>query len=122
MTGISWRLVVKALLRLCEPTACVDMKTSNFVLAVPKDIHYNDLGGLEDVLKDIKELIEYPLKHPEVYTWLGIEPPRGILLHGPPGCGKTALAHAIAAESGVPFFKVSGPEIVSGMSGRAGGH
>ena len=53
----------------------------------------------------------------QVYAWLGVEPPRGVLLHGPPGCGKTALANAIANECGVPFLRVSAPEIVSGMSG-----
>lgn len=84
---------------------------------VPKDVRYKDLGGLDDVLKEIKELIEFPLKHPEVYDWLGVQPPRGVLLHGPPGCGKTALANAIANECNVPFFRVSAPEIVSGMSG-----
>jgi ribosome biogenesis ATPase len=67
----------------------------------------------------VKELIEYPLKHPEVYGWLGVDPPRGVLLHGPPGCGKTALANAIANECGVPFLKVSAPEVVSGMSGES---
>jgi ATPase family associated with various cellular activities (AAA) len=60
---------------------------------------------------------ELPAQHPEVYAWLGVEPPRGLLLHGPPGCGKTALAHAIANQCGVPFLKISAPEIVSGMSG-----
>jgi ribosome biogenesis ATPase len=54
-----------------------------------------------------------------VYAWLGVEPPRGVLLHGPPGCGKTALAHAIANECGVPFLRVSAPEVVSGMSGES---
>jgi hypothetical protein len=56
----------------------------------------------------------------QVYGWLGVEPPRGVLLHGPPGCGKTALANAIANECGVPFLRVSAPEIVSGMSGGCG--
>lgn len=54
-----------------------------------------------------------------MYGWLGVEPPRGVLLHGPPGCGKTALANAIANECGVPFLRVSAPEVVSGMSGES---
>ena len=53
----------------------------------------------------------------QVYAWLGVDPPRGVLLHGPPGCGKTALAHAIANECNVPFLRISAPEIVAGVSG-----
>ena len=89
------------------------------MVAAPRAVRYADLGGIDEVLHDIREIIEYPLKHPEVYAWLGVEPPRGVLLHGPPGCGKTALAHAIANECGVPFLRVSAPEIVSGMSGES---
>ena len=85
----------------------------------PRNVTYADFGGVEDVLASIAELIECPLAHPEVYEWLGVAPPRGVLLHGPPGCGKTALAHAIANECGVPFFKVAATEIVSGMSGES---
>ncbi|KAK8807299.1 hypothetical protein WA158_004058 [Blastocystis sp. Blastoise] len=80
---------------------------------------YSDLAGIETILQDLRELIEYPLSHPEIYTHLGITPPRGILLHGPPGCGKTLLANAIAGELGVPLIKISAPEIVSGMSGES---
>ena len=80
---------------------------------------YADLGGIEGILQEIHELIEYPLTHPEIYRHLGIQPPRGVLLHGPPGCGKTALAHAIAGELGIPFMKISAPEVVSGMSGES---
>eukprot|EP00899_Mesostigma_viride_P022737 jgi/Mesvir1/3648/Mv14943-RA.1 len=85
----------------------------------PKAVRFQDLGGIEGALRDIRELIVYPLMHPEVYHWLGVEPPRGVLLHGPPGCGKTMLANAIAHEMGVPFFRIAGPEVVSGMSGES---
>ncbi|KAI8998340.1 P-loop containing nucleoside triphosphate hydrolase protein [Gaertneriomyces semiglobifer] len=78
-----------------------------------------DLGGMDHIIEDILHLIGMPLKHPEVFSHLGIHPPRGVLLHGPPGCGKTMLAHAIAGEVGVPFFNVSAPSIVSGMSGES---
>lgn len=88
----------------------------------PSPVTYADLGGIEHVLDDITELIVFPMAHPEVYTWLGVLPPRGVLLHGPPGCGKTALANAIANECGVPFLRVSAPEIVSGMSGVTNGY
>eukprot|EP00163_Fabomonas_tropica_P012229 TRINITY_DN234_c0_g1_i14.p1 TRINITY_DN234_c0_g1~~TRINITY_DN234_c0_g1_i14.p1 ORF type:complete len:307 (+),score=104.11 TRINITY_DN234_c0_g1_i14:530-1450(+) len=85
---------------------------------IPK-VKYSDLGGMEDVLQEVRELIEYPLTHPEIYTHLGVEPARGILLHGPPGCGKTMLANAIAGELGVTFLKIAAPEVVSGMSGES---
>lgn len=65
------------------------------------------------------DLIVLPLTHPEVYTHMGVFPPRGVLLHGPPGCGKTMLANAVAGEIGLPFISVSAPSIVSGMSGES---
>ncbi len=70
-------------------------------------------------MAEIKEIIEWPLKCIKIYNYLGIQPPRGVLLCGPPGCGKTTLALAICGELQVPFFKISGPEIVSGMSGES---
>ncbi|OQS01558.1 ribosome biogenesis ATPase RIX7 [Achlya hypogyna] len=90
----------------------------NFIVSRPTT-RYSDVGGIQAILKEVQELIEYPLTHPEIYTHLGVEPPRGILLHGPPGTGKTMLANAIAGESGACFLKVSAPEIVSGMSGES---
>ncbi|KAI9481670.1 MAG: P-loop containing nucleoside triphosphate hydrolase protein [Benjaminiella poitrasii] len=79
----------------------------------------SDLGGIDHCIEEIMELIAMPLAHPEVYIHTGVQPPRGVLLHGPPGCGKTRLAHAIAGELGVPFFNISAPSIVSGMSGES---
>ncbi|KAJ3127552.1 hypothetical protein HK098_006230 [Nowakowskiella sp. JEL0407] len=79
----------------------------------------SDLGGVDQIIDDILQLIAMPLKHPEIYLHLGIQPPRGILLHGPPGCGKTLIAHAIAGESNVPFLNISAPSVVSGMSGES---
>ena len=88
--------------------------------AVPRPTErYTDLGGMEEVLKQIKQLVEYPLVRPELYRHLGVDPPRGVLLRGPPGCGKTHLANAIAGQLGVPYFRVSAPELVSGMSGES---
>ena len=82
---------------------------------------YTDLGGIPDVLKQIQHLVEYPLVRPEVYRHLGVDPPRGVLLRGPPGCGKSHLANAIAGQLGLAFFKLSAPELVSGMSGESEG-
>ena len=80
---------------------------------------YADVGGIEHCLQDVRELIEHPIRHPEIYAHLGVRPPTGVLLHGPPGTGKTLLANAIAGELGVPFLSISAPEIVSGFSGQS---
>eukprot|EP00624_Nannochloropsis_granulata_P007608 evm.model.NODE_8697_length_10216_cov_48.226311.1 len=93
--------------------------SSSSVLVERPSARFTDLAGIDGVLQDVRELIEYPLTHPEVYAHLGVEPPRGILLHGPPGCGKTLLANAVAGELGVAFLKISAPEVVSGMSGES---
>lgn len=77
------------------------------------------MGGIEHCLEEILELIAMPILHPEIYVHTGVEPARGILLHGPPGCGKTMLAKAIAGELQVPFLQISAPSIVSGMSGES---
>eukprot|EP01080_Neovahlkampfia_damariscottae_P011702 gene11702-4936_t len=78
---------------------------------------FSDFGGIDSILKEINDLIIKPFSHPEIYKELGVDPPRGILLNGAPGTGKTLLANAIAGELNVPFLKISAPEIVSGMSG-----
>ncbi|KAJ3340886.1 hypothetical protein HDU83_006894 [Entophlyctis luteolus] len=85
----------------------------------PPKTKLSDLAGIESCIEDVLQLIGMPLKHPEVYLHLGIQPPRGVLLHGPPGCGKSMLANAIAGESQVPFIQISAPSIVSGMSGES---
>jgi len=82
------------------------------------EVTFAEFGGNEEVLCNICKLLIH-LKHPEVYLKLGVTPPRGFLLHGPPGCGKTLLAHAIAGELQLPFIKISAPEIVSGVSGES---
>jgi len=83
------------------------------------EITYEDIGGLSDEIKKIRELVEIPLKHPEIFERLGIEPPKGILLHGPPGTGKTLLAKAVANESDANFILLNGPEIMSKFYGES---
>lgn len=82
-------------------------------------INYEDIGGLRSQLTKIRELVELPLKHPELFARLGIDPPNGILLYGPPGTGKTLLAKAIANESEANFFSISAPEIVNKFYGES---
>ena len=82
-------------------------------------IAYEDIGGLEDELKKIREMVELPLKHPEIFEKLGIEPPKGVLLHGPPGTGKTLLAKAVANESEANFILLNGPEVMSKFYGES---
>jgi transitional endoplasmic reticulum ATPase len=78
-----------------------------------RDISYEDIGGLSREIREIREMIEVPLRHPELFSRLGINPPRGVLLHGPPGTGKTLIARAVASETDANFISISGPEIVS---------
>lgn len=85
----------------------------------PPTTRLSDLGGVEGCVEKMLELVAMPLCHPEIYLHTGVQPPRGVLLHGPPGCGKTLLANAIAGELGVPFINISAPSIVSGMSGES---
>ncbi|KAI0246795.1 P-loop containing nucleoside triphosphate hydrolase protein [Lactifluus subvellereus] len=85
----------------------------------PPTVRLADLGGVDPCVEKMLELVAMPLMHPEVYLHTGVQPPRGVLLYGPPGCGKTMLANAIGGELGVPFISVSAPSIVSGMSGES---
>ena len=85
-------------------------------------ISYEDIGGLRPQLHRIREMIELPLRYPEVFRRLGIDAPKGVLLHGPPGCGKTLIARAIARETDANFFSVSGPEIIHKFYGESEAH
>ncbi|MBI4016274.1 MAG: CDC48 family AAA ATPase [Candidatus Aenigmarchaeota archaeon] len=85
----------------------------------PPDITYEDIGGLQDEIKKIREMVELPLKHPEIFQRLGVEPPKGVLLHGPPGTGKTLLAKAVANETNSHFICINGPEIMSKYYGAS---
>jgi len=80
---------------------------------------YEDIGGLREEIQRVREMVELPLRHPEIFQRLGIEPPKGVLLHGPPGCGKTLLARAVANESEANFHSINGPEIMSKFYGES---
>merc|ERR1712054_673421 len=86
------------------------------------DVGYDDVGGVRKQMGQIRELVELPLRHPALFKTLGIKPPKGILLFGPPGSGKTLIARAVANETGAFFFLINGPEIMSKMAGEAEGN
>ena len=83
------------------------------------DVTYDDLGGMTDTIDQLREMVELPLRYPELFTRLGVDPPRGVLLHGPPGTGKTRLARAVANESDANFFLINGPEIMGSAYGES---
>ncbi|MEF8901518.1 MAG: CDC48 family AAA ATPase, partial [Halovenus sp.] len=82
-------------------------------------VTYEDIGGLDDELEQVREMVELPMRHPELFQQLGIEPPKGVLLHGPPGTGKTLMAKAVASEIDAYFTNISGPEIMSKYYGES---
>jgi transitional endoplasmic reticulum ATPase len=89
------------------------------VLVETPNIKWNDVGGLEKVKQELKEAVEWPLKHPESFKRMGIRPPRGLLLYGPPGTGKTLLAKAVAKESEANFIQIKGPSLLSMWVGES---
>ncbi|MEZ5693602.1 MAG: CDC48 family AAA ATPase [Altererythrobacter sp.] len=82
-------------------------------------VNYDDVGGIDDTIKQLREMVELPLRYPELFTRLGVDPPKGVLLHGPPGTGKTRLAQAVANESDAEFFTINGPEIMGSGYGES---
>lgn len=101
-----------------EITAAILMKKSKGHELQYSSLKFEDFGGSEETLEEVCKLLIH-MRHPEVYQRLGVVPPRGFLLHGPPGCGKTLLAQAVAGEVALPMLKVSAPELVSGVSGES---
>ncbi|KDQ26062.1 hypothetical protein PLEOSDRAFT_1044531, partial [Pleurotus ostreatus PC15] len=99
------------------PTVRPSAMRSLFVESPP--IRYADIGGQASVIQKLKEAVEWPLVHPEAFQRLGVKPPKGILLYGPPGCSKTVLARACACESGVNFLAVKGPELLNKFVGES---
>lgn len=82
-------------------------------------VNYDDVGGMSETIRQLREMVELPLRYPELFTRLGVDPPKGVLLHGPPGTGKTRLAQAVANESDANFFLVNGPEIMGSAYGES---
>jgi transitional endoplasmic reticulum ATPase len=85
------------------------------------DVTYDDIGGMAETIDQLREMVELPLRYPELFQRLGVEPPKGVLLHGPPGTGKTRLARAVANESDAQFFLINGPEIMGSAYGESEG-
>ena len=108
---------------LINPTTqLVISKTTAERSSAPGSMSYEDIGGLKPQVHRIREMIELPLRYPEVFEKLGIDAPKGVLLHGPPGCGKTLIARSIANETEANFYSVSGPEIVHKFYGESEAH
>jgi transitional endoplasmic reticulum ATPase len=101
-----------------NPTTALEVKRSD-EKEKSRPIAYEDIGGLKREIQRIREIIELPLRYPEVFERLGIDAPKGVLLHGPPGCGKTLIARAVAHETEAAFFSVNGPEIIHKFYGES---
>ncbi len=109
-----------------EGASLIDGNTEFIIGSVPKTaargvprVSYEDIGGLRNEVQKVREMIELPLRHPEIFDRIGIEAPKGVLLHGPPGTGKTLLAKAVANETNANFFAIGGPEIMSKFYGES---
>ncbi len=102
-----------------DKSTLLEVKRLSDDLSLKEIISYEDIGGLEEEILRVREMIELPLRHPELFMRLGIEPPKGVLLHGPPGCGKTLLAKALANEAEAYFNPINGPEIMSKFYGES---
>ncbi len=110
------KVTPKTIVRV-EPTTKLSIQSSNVIDRKPR-VTYEDIGGLKSQIERLREIVELPLRHPEVFQRLGIEPPTGILLYGPPGCGKTLIAKAVANEAEAQFFSINGPEIMNKYYGE----
>ena len=113
--------VADALIVKSSTEFTISEKPASETPSVPR-ISYEDIGGLGDEVKNVREMIELPLRHPELFERLGIEAPKGVLLHGPPGTGKTLLAKAVASETNANFMTIGGPEIMSKYHGESEEH
>jgi transitional endoplasmic reticulum ATPase len=104
---------------LIRPETVVRIEEAAAGKASSGHISYEDIGGIGKAIQRVREMIELPLRYPEIFERLGIDPPKGVLLHGPPGCGKTLLARAVANETEATFLSVSGPEVIHKFYGES---
>ncbi|MEM2979882.1 MAG: CDC48 family AAA ATPase [Thermoproteota archaeon] len=120
--------VIELKVERAEPTSIAIITDNTDVQILPEAlaekyvfprVTYEDIGGLHEEIQRVREIVELPLKHPEVFQRLGINPPKGILMYGPPGCGKTLLAKAVANEVGATFLSINGPEIMGKYYGES---
>jgi len=105
-------------LMITKRTDIIVTEKGEILKGVPH-VTYEDIGGLDEEIRKVREMIELPLRHPEIFERLGVEPPKGVLLYGPPGTGKTLLAKAVANESNAHFISISGPEVMSKYYGES---
>ncbi|MEM0003487.1 MAG: AAA family ATPase, partial [Thermoproteota archaeon] len=117
VTGISPQ--VEAVIITPETNITISEEVAKGIPSGVPRVSYEDIGGLRDAIQKIREMVELPLRHPELFERLGIEAPKGVLLYGPPGTGKTLLAKAVASESNANFFSISGPEVMSKFYGES---
>ena len=125
MVGRKIGFLVTTIIPTNDP-AIIDAGTEFVIGSVPKSgakgvprVNYEDIGGLRNVIQKVREMIELPMRHPEIFDRIGIEAPRGVLLYGPPGTGKTLLAKAVANETNANFYSIGGPEIMSKFYGES---
>ena len=111
--------VPRGIVRISEVTKLIVREEPSRAKRGIPTVAYEDIGGLKEQIQKIREMIELPLKHPELFEKLGIEPPKGVLLHGPPGTGKTLIAKAVANETDAHFISIGGPEIMSKFYGES---
>ncbi len=111
--------VPKGIVHIDENTEVELREEYEEALGSRADVNYDDVGGMGDTIRQLREMVELPLRYPELFTRLGVDPPRGVLLHGPPGTGKTRLARAVANESDASFFTINGPEIMGSAYGES---
>ena len=115
---ISIKPVTDSVIITDATTIDISDKPAKELPSIPR-VSYEDIGGLGDEVRKVREMIELPLRHPEIFERLGVEAPKGVLLHGPPGTGKTLLAKALASETNANFHTLSGPEIMSKFYGES---